>query len=88
MRRTIVALLGLIMLPTAVLAQKLPDPDKVDPQYHDAAEKRRAHMITTKVCTDKAEKDKVLKRDMAEYINRCIDAAEQAQADNVSKAKQ
>jgi hypothetical protein len=62
-----------------VLAQKLPDPDKVAPQYHDAAEKRRAHIITTKACTDKAEKDKVLKRDMAEYINRFIDAAKQTQ---------
>jgi hypothetical protein len=86
MRRTVVALLGLA-LPAAVLAQKLPDPDKVAPQYHDAAEKRRAHMITTKVCTDKAEKDKVLKRDMAEYINRCIAAAEQASAVETSKAK-
>jgi hypothetical protein len=75
-------------LPATALAQKLPDPDKVAPQYHDAAEKRRAHMITTKVCTDKAEKDKVLKRDMAEYINRCIDSAEKAEATEVAKTKQ
>jgi hypothetical protein len=86
MRQTVVALLGLT-LPATVLAQKLPDLDKVAPRYHDAAEKRRAHLITTKVCTDTAEKDKVLKRDMAEYINRCIDAAEQAQAGE-AKAKE
>jgi hypothetical protein len=68
------------MLPGAALAQKLPDPDKVAPQYHDAAEKRRVEIIRRKACTDKAEKEKVLRRDLAAYINHCIDAAENAEA--------
>lgn len=87
MRRTVVALLGLA-LPAAGLAEKLPDPDKVAPQYHDAAEKRRAEIIRTKACTDKAEKEKVLKRDMAAYINRCIDSGVQAETAGVPKTKQ
>jgi hypothetical protein len=87
LRRTVIALLGLT-LPTVVLAQKIRDPDKVAPQYHDAAEKRRAEIIRTKMCTDKAEKEKVLKRDLAPYINGCIDAAEKAEAVEVLKLKQ
>lgn len=85
MKRTVIVLLGLI-LPATALAQKIPDPDKVAPQYHDAAEKRRVEIIHTKACTSQAEKEKVLKRDLAAYINHCIDDAQRAEA--VSKEKQ
>ena len=87
-RRIAIALLGII-LPVATTAQKLPDPEKVAPAYREAAEKRRADIIRRTACTDKAEKDKVVKRDLASYVNRCMDAAEKAQqADTEPKAKQ
>jgi hypothetical protein len=85
LNRTIIVLLGL-MLPATALAQKVPDPDKVAPQYHDAAEKRRAEIMHTRACTDQAAREKVLKRDTAAYINRCL--AEKADAAEVSKTKQ
>jgi hypothetical protein len=79
LNRTVIALFGLI-LPVTAFAQNLPDPEKVAPQYRGAAEKRRTEIIRTKACTDKAEKEKVLKRDLAAYVNRCIDAAGKAEA--------
>jgi hypothetical protein len=86
LKRTVLGLLGFI-LPAVVLAQKLPDPDKVAPQFHDAAEKRRTEIIRMKACADKGEKEKVLKRDLASYINRCIDSGKEAQATEDSKTK-
>jgi len=84
--RTAVAILALI-LPVAVTAQRVPDPDKVAPQYHDAAEARRSEIMRTKACTDKATREKVLKRDMAAYINSCLDSAAKAEPADV-KAKE
>ncbi len=57
MNRTVIALLGLT-LPVVALAQKLPDPEKVAPEYRDAAEKRLAQGIRRMACIDKAEKEK------------------------------
>jgi len=85
MTRTAVAIISLI-LPVAVTAQKIPDPDKVAPQFHDAAAARRAELIRTKACTDKATREKVLKRDLATYINNCLDSAAKAEQAEV-KAK-
>ena len=51
--------------------------------------KRRADLIRRAACTDKAEKDKVVKRDLASYVNNCMDAAEKAQqVDTEPKMKQ
>ena len=84
-RMTIVMLV--FILPAAASAQRVPDPDKVAPQFHDAAETRRAEIFRTKACTDKATREKVLKRDMAAYINRCIDARAEAHDTVESKTK-
>jgi hypothetical protein len=81
--------IALLILPVAIPAQKLPDPEKVAPAYREAAEKRRADLIRRAACTDKAEKDKVVKRDLASYVNNCMDAAEKAQqVDTEPKMKQ
>ena len=87
MTRTAVAFLVFI-LPIAAIAQqqKLPNPDKVAPQYRDIAEQHRAEAIRREFCIDKAEKEKVLKRDLAPYVNQCTDALEKAQA-NAQRAK-
>lgn len=81
MTRTAVAFLVFILPVAAIAQQKLPNPDKVAPQYRDIAEQHRAEAIRRKFCIDKAEKEKVLKRDLAPYVNRCTDAIEKAQAD-------
>jgi len=80
--RIVIAFFGLV-LPVAALAQqqKLPDPNGVAPQYRDVAEQHRAQALRRKFCIDKAEKEKVLKRDLAPYIKQCTDTIEKAQAD-------
>jgi hypothetical protein len=79
--RIVVAFL-VFVLPVATIAQqqKLPDPDKVAPQYRDVAEQHRAEGVRRKFCIDKAQTEKVLKRDLAPYVNQCTDAIEKAQA--------
>jgi hypothetical protein len=79
MSRTLVIVALGVLLPVAALAQKMPDPSKVAPEYREAAEKRRAEIIRQTACTNKAEKAKVLKRDMAAFINHCIDDAVKAE---------
>jgi hypothetical protein len=55
-------------------AQKLVDPNVVAPEFRAAAEKRRAEQIKMVQCHHKADEAKVLPRDRAVYINRCLDA--------------
>ena len=57
------------------VAQKLVDPNGVAPEFREAAEKRRAEQIKTMQCHHKAEEAKVLLRDRAAHINRCLEAA-------------
>lgn len=67
------------LVPGATVAQHIPDPSTVAPEYRAAAEKRRDEILRTTACIGKAEKAKILKRDQAAYINHCIDEAEKAQ---------
>ena len=55
-------------------AQKLVDPDKVAPEYREAAVKRRAEQIKMMDCNKKAEEAKVLPRDRAGHIQHCLDS--------------
>jgi hypothetical protein len=55
-------------------AQKLVDPDKVAPEYREAAEKRRAEQIRQRECALKADLEKVLPRDRTAYLNHCLEA--------------
>ena len=75
------SLLAGLVLPVCAAAQKLPDPNKVAPEYRELAQKRRAEIIRASTCASRAEKEKVPKRDMAAHINRCIEAAEKAERD-------
>ena len=58
---------------SAGLAQKLVDPNKVAPEYREAAEKRRAEQIKAMECSSKADEAKVLRRDRAAQIQHCLD---------------
>ena len=57
----------------AALAQKLIDPDKVAPEYREAAEKRRVEQIKVLACSKKIDDAKVLRRDRTAEIQRCLD---------------
>lgn len=58
----------------ASLAQKLVDPDKVAPEYREAAAKRRAEQLKLVDCSHRADAAKVLPRDRAVYVQQCLDA--------------
>jgi hypothetical protein len=60
-------------LTTTVQAQKLVDPSKVAPEYREAAEKRRAEQLRQQSCAKKADVEKVLPRDRAAFLNRCLE---------------
>lgn len=62
-----------MLLVWPVCAQKLVDPDKVAPEYHDAAVKRRSEQINQMECAQKANLDHVLPRDRAAFIIHCLD---------------
>lgn len=54
-------------------SQALVDPNKVAPEYRDAAEKRRAEQMRQRECALKADLEKVLPRDRTVYLNHCLD---------------
>jgi hypothetical protein len=54
-------------------AQKLVEPDKVAPEYREAAAKRRAEQVKMMDCNKKAEEAKVLPRDRASHVQHCLD---------------
>lgn len=55
-------------------SQPLVDPNKVAPEYREAAEKRRAEQLRQRECALKADANKVLPRDRTAYLNQCLDA--------------
>ncbi|MGV7216731.1 hypothetical protein [Bradyrhizobium sp. UFLA05-112] len=57
-------------------AQKLVDPGAVAPEYRDAAEHRRAEQLRQRACALKADQAKILLRDRAAFVLKCIDAAD------------
>ena len=58
---------------SASLAQKLVDPDKVAPEYREAAVKRRAEQLKIQECTHRIDAEKVLPRDRTAHIQQCLD---------------
>ena len=51
----------------------------VSPQYKEAAQKRQAEIARQTFCTEKAGKEKVMKRDLASFVVDCMDAIERAE---------
>jgi hypothetical protein len=66
------SLFSAVFLQTAP-AQKLVDPDKVAPEFREAAAKRRSEQMKIMDCNKKAEEAKVLPRDRAGHVQHCID---------------
>ena len=54
-------------------AQKLVDPDKVAPEFREAAAKRRSERMKIMDCNKKAEEAKVPPRDRASHVQHCLD---------------
>jgi len=54
-------------------SQPLVDPNKVAPEYREAAEKRRAEQLRQRECAMKADLEKVLPRDRTAFLNHCLD---------------
>ncbi|HEV2159585.1 hypothetical protein [Bradyrhizobium sp.] len=73
--RTIIFIAAVaLLLAAAARAQALVDPNKVAPEYREAAEKRRAEQMRQRECALKADLEKVLPRDRTAYLNQCLDA--------------
>ena len=68
------ALVAALVFTEPGFAQKLVDPNAVAPEYREAALKRRAEQIQIMECKRKADVAKVLPRDRAAHINRCLEA--------------
>ncbi len=62
-----------LLATTPVRAQPLVDPNKVAPEYREAAEKRRAEQLRQRECALKADLEKVLPRDRTAFLNRCLE---------------
>jgi hypothetical protein len=73
--RIVIAIVSLALAWPA-WAQQLVDPDKVAPEYREAAVKRRAEQINQLECAKKANGDHVLPRDRTAFINHCLDEVE------------
>jgi hypothetical protein len=54
-------------------AQRLVDPNKVAPEYREAAEKRRAEQLALYQCSKKADDAKVTRRDRLAFVNECLE---------------
>ena len=57
----------------AAPAQKLVEPDKVAPEFREAAVKRRAEQLKLQECNHKANEAMILPRDRAANIQHCLD---------------
>ena len=51
----------------------------VSPEYKEAAQKRQAEIARQMFCSEKAGKEKIMKRDLASFIVGCMDAIERAE---------
>jgi hypothetical protein len=71
------ALVAALVCAEPAFAQKLVDPDKVAPEYREAALKRRAEQIKVMECNKKADVAKVLPRDRTALITRCMDGSDE-----------
>ena len=72
--KPVIVIAALVLLAAApARSQALVDPNKVAPEYREAAEKRRAEQIRQRECALKADLEKVLPRDRTAYLNQCLD---------------
>lgn len=63
----------ILLATTPARSQALVDPNKVAPEFREAAEKRRAEQLRQRECALKADLDKVLPRDRTAYLTQCLE---------------
>jgi hypothetical protein len=51
----------------------------ISSEYKEAAQKRQAEIARQRFCSEKAGKEKVMKRDLASFVVGCMDAIEKAE---------
>jgi hypothetical protein len=51
----------------------------VSPEHTEAAQKRQAEIARQMFCSEKASKEKVMKRDLASFVVGCLEAIERAE---------
>jgi hypothetical protein len=51
----------------------------VAPEYQEAAQKRQAELIRQRFCTEKADNEKVVKRDLTSFVLGCMDRIEKGE---------
>ena len=51
----------------------------ISPEYKDAAQKREAEIARQMFCSEKAGKEKVMKRDLASFVLGCMEKIEKAE---------
>jgi hypothetical protein len=73
MRHFLAAALLSIAIVSPSSAQRLVDPNKVAPEYREAAEKRRAEQIKQQECAHKADTEKVIARDRTAFLIQCLE---------------
>jgi len=72
--KSFIVIAAITLLASApVRSQALVDPNKVAPEYREAAEKRRAEQLRQRECALKADLEKVLPRDRTAFLNQCLD---------------
>ena len=70
-----IVLLTLSFSGATSFAEKLVEPDKVAPEFREAAEKRRAEQLAIINCNNAAKMANVLPRDSLKFIADCVDKA-------------
>lgn len=51
----------------------------VSPEQKEVAQKRQAEIVRQMFCSEKAGKEKIMKRDLASFVVGCMDAIEKAE---------
>ena len=51
----------------------------ISPEYKEAAQKRQAEIARQMFCSEKAGKEKVMKRDLASFVLACMEELEKAE---------
>jgi len=67
-----------VFLPTFAFSLDKPV-SGIGPEHKEAAQKRQAEIARQMFCSEKASKEKVMKRDLASFVVGCIDAIEKAE---------
>jgi hypothetical protein len=75
-RISFLVLISVFFSPSAFSLDKV---SGISPEYKEAAQKRQAEIARQMFCSEKAGKEKVMKRDLASFVVGCMDKIEKAE---------